>query len=168
MTLPVLHSNWQKYTGLGAPETRHTIASAEFLFDPHIARNVTPWQFPDNPFDYVGFLESDGINQSYRNLAKDCANKKIAIVGAGAAGLCAAYELLKANPKIDITVFEATKRAGGRLHSKSFPPYEDMENENEEKISGIEEQEKRGPLIEIGAMRFPPSHKLFTYYRDLF
>ena len=41
--------------------------------------------------------------------------RKIAIIGAGLAGLCAAYELRGLG--YDVTVFEARQRVGGRVHS---------------------------------------------------
>ena len=40
--------------------------------------------------------------------------KKVAIVGAGPAGLIAAYELLK-SPGVEIDIFEVDHRVGGRV-----------------------------------------------------
>ena len=41
--------------------------------------------------------------------------KKLAIIGAGASGLCAAIEAKKANPNIEITVFERMQKSGKKL-----------------------------------------------------
>ena len=43
---------------------------------------------------------------------------KIAIIGAGLAGLTAAYELRGTDTKVD--VYEATDRIGGKLHTVAF------------------------------------------------
>lgn len=40
-------------------------------------------------------------------------NTKIVIIGAGPAGLTAAYELLKNNKNIDVTIYEETSFIGG-------------------------------------------------------
>jgi hypothetical protein len=51
-----------------------------------------PWQIPDNFFDYVKLVSrSDGIGR----IPGDKLGTRIAIIGAGCAGLCAAYELVK-------------------------------------------------------------------------
>jgi protoporphyrinogen oxidase len=42
--------------------------------------------------------------------------QRIAIVGAGLAGLSAAYKL-RHQPALEITIFEARARVGGRVHS---------------------------------------------------
>ncbi len=41
--------------------------------------------------------------------------KKLAIIGAGASGLCAAIEANKANPHIEITIFERMQKSGKKL-----------------------------------------------------
>lgn len=41
--------------------------------------------------------------------------KKLAIIGAGASGLCAAIEAKKANPNIEITVFERMQKVGKKI-----------------------------------------------------
>ncbi|MGB5926909.1 MAG: FAD-dependent oxidoreductase, partial [Cyclobacteriaceae bacterium] len=71
---------------------------------------------------------------------------KVAIIGAGLAGLSSAYELLKCG--VDVTLFEASERIGGRLYSKKF-------------------EEGSPEIAELGAMRFPPSEELlFDYFRE--
>lgn len=72
---------------------------------------------------------------------------KIAIIGAGASGLTAAYELSKVN--LDITVFEATERIGGRIYTYYF--------DDDKKLYG-----------ELGAMRFPRTHKYTMHYINEF
>lgn len=47
--------------------------------------------------------------------------KKIAIVGGGISGLTTAYYLLKQNPQFEITVFEASDRAGGIIRTMRKP-----------------------------------------------
>jgi tryptophan 2-monooxygenase len=75
------------------------------------------------------------------------------VIGAGAAGLVAAYELLKigATP----VIFEADpRRLGGRAYSLPF-------TEGGQPVAGA--------FAEMGAMRFPASGRLFFHYvRDVF
>ena len=73
----------------------------------------------------------------------------VAIVGAGAGGLVAAYELSKAGAQV--TVFEASERVGGRLYSEVFRANTSSVNFD---------------IGEMGAMRFPPSEETFFYYLD--
>lgn len=68
---------------------------------------------------------------------------KVAVIGAGASGLCAAYELACAG--CQVSVFEAAAVAGGRCASTPFT------NDNPD-------------LAEMGAMRFPPSEFTLSYY----
>lgn len=75
------------------------------------------------------------------------AARRIAVVGAGAAGMAAAYELLRCG--LDVTIFEASDRIGGRLLSSPSS-------------SGD------GTIFEMSAMRFTPSERLLHYYADLF
>ena len=41
--------------------------------------------------------------------------KKLAIIGAGAAGLCAAIEAKEANPRIEITIFERMQKSAKKI-----------------------------------------------------
>lgn len=68
---------------------------------------------------------------------------KVMILGAGAAGLVAAYELGKLGH--DVTVFEARERIGGRIHTQRFDD---------------------GSYNEIGAMRIAASHDYVHHYID--
>jgi len=97
----------------------------------------------DTIFDYVEFVKGEPI----ATISKDSWGTEVAVIGAGVAGLVAAYELLKigANP----VIFEASDRIGGRAYSKHFTEYDGTES----------------PVFaELGSMRFPPSGKLFFYY----
>ncbi|MBT7050237.1 MAG: FAD-dependent oxidoreductase [Desulfobacula sp.] len=78
---------------------------------------------------------------------------KIAVIGAGCAGLCAAWELMKIG--LHPVVYESDKtpdgrpRIGGRAYTFRFP--------GDPKA-----------FAELGAMRIPPVHKTITFYMDLF
>lgn len=79
-------------------------------------------------------------------------DKTVVIVGAGAAGLCAAYELLRIG--IRPVVLEASDRMGGRAWSKPWP--------------SAAKPGKMTPYAEMGAMRVPPVHVCFTAYAKAF
>lgn len=81
-----------------------------------------PWPIPDNYFDYVKLVsKSGGIGR----LPPEKLGTEIAIIGAGCAGLCAAYELMKIG--LHPVVYESAvnvdskPRIGGRMHSYRFP-----------------------------------------------
>jgi len=73
--------------------------------------------------------------------------KRIVILGAGLAGLSAAYQLTRAGH--DVTILEARTRAGGRVHTLR-EPFAD------------------GLHAEAGAMFIPESHDLVMQYIRLF
>ena len=80
------------------------------------------WQIPDSIFNYVQLVsQSGGIGE----LPGKKLGTEIAIIGAGCAGLCAAYELMKIG--LHPVVYEAavnadgTPRVDGRMHSYRFP-----------------------------------------------
>jgi monoamine oxidase len=75
------------------------------------------------------------------------ARKKIVIIGAGMAGLSAGYELSRAGH--DVTILEARKRPGGRVHTLR-EPFSD------------------GLFAEAGAARIPDNHDLTLKYVKLF
>ncbi|HKE87425.1 MAG TPA: flavin monoamine oxidase family protein [Vicinamibacterales bacterium] len=79
--------------------------------------------------------------------ASSGARKRVIVIGAGLAGLCAAYELIALGH--DVTVLEAQDRPGGRVHTLRSP-FSD------------------GLYAEAGASRIPTSHDLTLAYARLF
>jgi monoamine oxidase len=75
------------------------------------------------------------------------ATKRVIVVGAGVAGLCAAYELSTLGH--DVSVLEAQGRPGGRVHTLRTPFAE-------------------GLYAEAGASRIPTTHDLTLGYARLF
>lgn len=73
--------------------------------------------------------------------------KKVIVIGAGLAGLSAAYELTQAGH--DVTVLEAQRRPGGRVLTLR-EPFSD------------------GLYVEVGATGIPDSHDLTLHYIQLF
>jgi monoamine oxidase len=71
--------------------------------------------------------------------------KKVLVVGAGMAGLSAAYQL--ALMEHDVTVLEARKGPGGKVRTIRAPL-------------------SKGLYVEAGAFVIPPSHALTRYYAD--
>ncbi|MEU7073464.1 NAD(P)/FAD-dependent oxidoreductase [Streptomyces narbonensis] len=66
------------------------------------------------------------------------ANSTVSVVGAGMAGLVAAYELERLGFRVEI--IEGSRRLGGRVHTHRFGPSEGA------------------PFVELGAMRIPTAH----------
>lgn len=91
--------------------------------------------------DYVNVVQK-GIEKNYE---AGKPKKKVIIVGAGLAGLSAAYELLKAGH--EPIILEAQHRVGGRIYT-------------------MREPFSRGLYGEAGAMRIPRSHELTMAYID--
>ena len=97
---------------------------------------------PDFPFPYDDWLaHPDGLG----TLPPQAHGQEVAIVGAGMAGLVAAFELMKLGLKP--VVYEAS-RMGGRLRSQAF--------------AGTP-----GIVAELGGMRFPASSTAFFHYVNL-
>jgi len=97
---------------------------------------------PDFPFpfdDWIG--HPDGIG----SIPGEQHGTEVAIVGAGIAGLVAAYELMKIG--VRPVVYESD-RVGGRLRSEPFPAAPEV-------------------VAELGGMRFPRSGTAFYHYVDL-
>ncbi|HVQ35920.1 MAG TPA: FAD-dependent oxidoreductase, partial [Pyrinomonadaceae bacterium] len=96
------------------------------------------WPFVDTLYDYTEILNSTPI----ASFPSGPPANPVYIVGAGAAGMVAAYELLRAG--VVPIVIEASDRIGGRNWSQDFAG------------SNV--------FAEMGAMRVPVSNKVFWYY----
>jgi tryptophan 2-monooxygenase len=103
----------------------------------------TPLTYVDILYDHAGYLRTNNGMLGSGSLS----GKNIGIVGAGAAGLCAAWLLMMMGAKV--TIFEAGTRAGGRISSVNPIP-------------------GNPATFELGAMRVPPSEQLFQYFAGLF
>lgn len=94
---------------------------------------------PDFPFAFDDWIaHPKGLGE----LPAHVLGSEVAIVGAGMAGLVAAYELMKLG--LRPVVYEAS-RMGGRLRSQAF-------------------EGGRGAVAELGGMRFPASGTAFFHY----
>ena len=96
---------------------------------------------PDFPFPYDAWIAHP---QGLGAVPADRHGTEVAIVGAGAAGMVAAYELMRMGLKP--VIYEAG-RLGGRLRSVPF-----------EGADGV--------IAELGGMRFPISSTAFYHYLD--
>lgn len=108
-----------------------------------VADTPTPATFIDILYDHAGYLRANNGKLGSGNLS----SYRVAIVGAGAAGLLAAYLLMQL--RANVTIFEAGTRYGGRIYS--LKP-----------VAGD------AATFEMGAMRVPPSEQLFNYFASLF
>lgn len=97
---------------------------------------------PDFPFAYDDWLRHPaGLGR----LPADSAGTRVAIIGAGAAGIIAGFELMKLGLR---PILYESARFGGRLRSEVF-----------EGSDGI--------VAELGGMRFPASSRGFFHYLDM-
>ena len=96
---------------------------------------------PDFPFAYDDWLAHPA---GLGHVPTEKLGCEVAIIGAGMAGIVAAYELMKMGLK---PVVYESRRLGGRLHSEPF--------------KGAE-----GIVAELGGMRFPRSSTAFYHYLD--
>lgn len=108
------------------------------------AGSDTPVTFVDTPtMNYVEWLKQ--CTSSIAAFSASPQQYHVAVIGAGAAGLVAAYELLRVG--LNVTLFEAGNRAGGRLYT----------------LPGA-----NGNRFEMGAMRFTPSEQVLHHYAAQF
>ncbi len=105
--------------------------------------NVPPLTYVDILYDHAGYLKTNKGQIGSGSLT----GKKVGIVGAGVAGLSAAYLLKQMG--VSVTIFEASSRPGGRVYSLNPVPGD-------------------AAIFEMGAMRVPPSEQLFSYFANLF
>ncbi len=110
----------------------------------------TPKSMIDTLFDYRAFLVENDHKQGSIAIKPPSQTKKVAIIGAGAAGLVAAYELAKIK-NIEVTLYEASDRLGGRMDSIR-----------------IDDGEFNTKIFEMGCMRFPPTSHTLYHYLDQF
>jgi tryptophan 2-monooxygenase len=104
--------------------------------------SAAPSSYVDILYDHGAYLRNNSVIGNQR-----IDGRSVAIVGSGAAGLLAAYQLMQLGA--NVVIFEATNRAGGRLNT-IYP------------IPG------QAAAFEMGAMRVPPCEQLFGYYTNLF
>jgi tryptophan 2-monooxygenase len=105
-----------------------------------------PWPYLDSLYDYVPYLQNP-----IAQLPAGQWDTPVAIVGAGAAGLAAAYELMRIG--LRPVIFEATDRTGGRLYTRHFTEADGS---------------PARAFAEMGAMRVPVSSRVFYHYADRF
>ena len=98
---------------------------------------------PDFPFAYDDWIKHPaGIG----TIPDAALGTEVAVIGAGMAGMVAAYELMRVGLK---PVVYEPDRIGGRLRSEHFVPGEPE-------------------VAELGGMRFPSSSSTFFHYVDEF
>lgn len=96
---------------------------------------------PDFPFAYDTWLTHPaGLGQ----IPADRQGERVAIIGAGAAGVIAGHELMKLGLR---PILYESGKFGGRLRSETFEGTEDV-------------------IAELGGMRFPVSSAAFYHYVD--
>lgn len=129
---------------------------------PFLTEEVQPQAPQSQAFvDTPNFVYSDWLNQSggINGRIGSLSGQSVGIVGAGAAGCVAAFELQKCGARV--TLFDADtadeiadrRLPGGRLYSSQFRD-----------SNGIVTRD----IAELGAMRFPPSEEALFYYLDNF
>jgi len=111
---------------------RETISSLEYLLD---AEESNPTTLPESPFDFIALLERPG---EYVDAGR-ASRKPVAVIGAGNAGMAAAYQLMRHGFRP--VVYELSNRIGGRSYTYQFG---------------------RDPIAraELGSMRIPRAQKL--------
>ncbi|KID56978.1 hypothetical protein JF50_14000 [Pseudoalteromonas luteoviolacea] len=113
------------------------------------SKGFVPKSMIDTLFDYKAFLDSSDSHGSIALKAPE-QQKSIAVIGGGASGLVAAYELSKID-NINVTLFEAADRLGGRMDSVY-----------------VEDGDLNQKVFELGCMRFPPTSYTLYHYLNKF
>jgi tryptophan 2-monooxygenase len=119
-----------------------------FIASPSPAKAaVNPADYPatyvDILYDHAGYLRANQGQIAQKRMD----GKRVVVIGAGAAGLLAAYQLLQTGA--DVIILEASDRAGGRLYTEHPIPGD-------------------AAAFELGAMRVPPCEQIFNYYTRQF
>lgn len=129
------------------PNLRRSVKPVTTAMTSADAKATQSFPYIDTLYDYGAFLgsASDGIGQ----IPPQSQKASIVIVGAGAGGLVAAYELLRSGAQ-NVTILESSGRIGGRTYSDTYGGAPSVY------------------LAELGAMRFPPSEFGLFHYLDLF
>ncbi|MFC6296884.1 NAD(P)-binding protein [Pseudomonas sp. CCM 7893] len=114
-----------------------------------LSNNVTAL-IPDFPFHYANYLQiaRDSLS-TLAHIPTAACGKKVLIVGAGVAGMVAAYEAMRMG--LHPVLVEASDRIGGRLYSH---------------VVGDPDDPANSVICELGAMRFPKSGKALMHYFD--
>jgi tryptophan 2-monooxygenase len=90
---------------------REKVSSLELLLD---AEELNPTTFPESPFDYGALLDRP---EEYADVGK-ALRKPVAVIGAGNAGMAAAYQLMRHGLKP--VIYELSNRIGGRSYTYQF------------------------------------------------
>lgn len=112
--------------------------------------SFTPASMIDVLYDYQHFLSTNEKHNGTIAQSGPESLKRIAIIGAGAGGLIAAYELSKI-ANINVSLIEASDRLGGRMDSIY-----------------IADGDLNDKVFEMGCMRFPPTSHTLYYYLNKF
>jgi len=128
------------------PVITHQMVSPEAREDAAASAPFTD-MFLDTIYNYKNFIGDNAVNTIATPLASP-SDKNVVIIGAGAAGMCAAWELLRVGVKA--TVIESSDRIGGRAWSEQW---------DVPVAPG-----KMKPYAEMGSMRVPPVMDVFGTY----
>lgn len=116
----------------------------------HLLANDANALTPDFPFHYGRFLDHGASTGApLWNISSAAFGRQVLIVGAGVAGMVAAYEAMRIG--LHPVVVEASDRIGGRFYSH---------------VAGDPQDPTGSVICELGAMRFPVSGKSLMHYFD--
>jgi monoamine oxidase len=119
-------------------EKRGAISSLDYLFD---VEEANPTTQPGNLFDFIALVDHPETFVS----AGPAAGREVAIIGAGNAGVSAAYLLMRLGLKP--VVYDITGRVGGRSYTQPF-------------------SKDPKALVELGSMRIPLAQTLVFHLLD--